>query len=98
MILGILMCGAIGTGAPYANMVIRGSTLFFDFSTAGALFLFFLLVGIVNVLLRFVFPVLALNRRELLVVYIMMIVASAIPTMGLTEPSTTPPPKMTGRR
>lgn len=85
MILGILMCGAIGTGAPYANMVIRGSTLFFDFSTAGALFLFFLLVGVVNVLLRFVFPVLALNRRELLVVYIMMIVASAIPTMGLTE-------------
>jgi hypothetical protein len=85
VVVGILMCLAIGMGAPYANMVIRGSTLFFDFSTAGALFLFFVLVGVINVVLRFVLPILALRRRELLVVYIMMIVASAIPTMGLTE-------------
>lgn len=84
-VVGLLLCLAIGTGAPYANMVIRGSTLFFDFSTAGALFLFFLLVGVVNVVLRTLLPILALSRRELIVVYIMMIVASAIPTMGLTE-------------
>jgi len=65
-------------------MVVRGSTLFLDFSTAGALFLFFLLVGILNVALRVVSPALALRRGELIVVYIMMITASAIPTMGLT--------------
>ena len=82
---GVVLCSLIATGAPYANMVIRGSTLFYDFSTAGALFLFFVLVGVVNVGLRALAPVLALSRRELLVVYIMMIAASAIPTMGLTE-------------
>jgi len=82
---GAVLCALIATGAPYANMVIRGSTLFFDFSTAGALFLFFVLVGVLNVGLKALSPVLALGRRELIVVYIMMIAASAIPTMGLTE-------------
>ena len=85
VVAGTLFCTIIATGAPYANMVIRGSTLFYDFSTAGALFLFFVLVGLVNVGLRASLPFLALGRRELIVVYIMMIVASAIPTMGLTE-------------
>ena len=85
VLAGVVLCSAIATGAPYANMVIRGSTLFYDFSTAGALFLFFLLVGVVNVALKAALPFLALGRRELIVVYIMMIVASAIPTMGLTE-------------
>ena len=85
VITGTALCLAIATGAPYANMVIRGSTLFYDFSTAGALFMFFALVGLINVGLRAAVPFLALGRRELLVVYIMMIVAAAIPTMGLTE-------------
>ncbi|MBT3345437.1 MAG: hypothetical protein HN404_20740 [Gemmatimonadetes bacterium] len=83
-LVGAAMCTMIAVGAPYANLVIRGSTLFYDFSTAGALFLFFVFVGLVNVLLRVLAPVLALGRQELLVVYIMMIAASAIPTMGLT--------------
>ncbi|HIM57437.1 MAG TPA: hypothetical protein EYM39_12100 [Candidatus Latescibacteria bacterium] len=85
VLAGLLLCSLIGVGAPYANMVIRGSTLFYDFSTAGALFLFFILVGVANVLFKVALPFLALGRRELIVVYIMMIVASAIPTMGLTE-------------
>jgi hypothetical protein len=65
-------------GDPYGNMVIRGSYMGLDFSTPGALFLFFLLAGLLNHLLR-------LRREELLAVYIMMIAASAIPTMGLSE-------------
>lgn len=83
-LVGSAMSALIATGAPYANLVIRGSTLFYDFSTAGALFLFFVFVGLVNVLLRMVTPPLALGRQELIVVYIMMIAASAVPTMGLT--------------
>ena len=66
-------------------MVVRGSFMALDFSTPGAIFLFFLLTGGVNVLLGKIRPALALARGELLVVYIMMIVATAIPTMGLTE-------------
>ena len=131
----------LAIGAPYANMVIRGSWMALDFSTPGALFLFFFLTGVLNVVLRATkkpLPALiflaavtvpytirivrgmgdpnfsmlspgmifssfilvlslgnflstlwrrsaALNRRELLVVYVMMIVASAIPEMGLAE-------------
>ena len=75
----------IAIGSPYGNMVIRGSYLSIDFSTAGALSLFFLLTGFFNALLRRFATSLALGRRELIVVYIMMIVASAIPTMGLSE-------------
>ena len=84
-VVGALLSLCIAIGAPYGNMVVRGSWMAMDFSTAGAIFLFFLLVGIVNVVASLAVPILALNRRELIVVYIMMIVASAIPTMGLSE-------------
>ena len=82
---GTLLSLAIALGAPYANMVVRGSYMALDFSTAGAIFLFFVLTGGINALLRLLSPPLALQRGELLVVYIMMITASAIPTMGLME-------------
>ena len=82
---GAIASLCIALGAPYGNMVIRGSYMSIDFSTAGALFIFFLLTGFLNVLLRRFAVSLALGRRELVVVYIMMIVASAIPTMGLSE-------------
>jgi hypothetical protein len=91
-VIGLLLCLAIGTGAPYANMVIGGSTHVFDFSTAGPLFLFLLLVSVV---LRTLLPVLACRGESCVVVYIMMIVASAIPTAGLTE---WPLPIITGAR
>lgn len=145
-IVGAFLSFFLSIGAPYANMVIRGSYMALDFSTAGALFLFFILVGVFNTVLKaasrsaagagvllgivgalFLFAVvipynqgmtafktarmffllcvvsvlgivglanflarlsgktLALSRRELIVVYIMMISASAIPTMGLSE-------------
>ena len=83
--VGCLGCLAIAVGAPYGNMVIRGSYMAIDFSTAGAIFLFFLLTGVGNAALGILSPRLALKRGELLVAYIMMIVASAIPTMGLSE-------------
>ncbi len=85
IVTGGLASLCIAIGSPYGNMVIRGSYLSIDFSTAGALFLFFLLTGFFNALLRRFAASLALGRRELIVAYIMMIVASAIPTMGLSE-------------
>jgi len=85
ILVGALLSLCIALGAPYGNMAIRGSYMAIDFSTAGAIFLFFFLVGMLNVVLGLLSPVLSLQRRELIVVYIMMIVASAIPTMGLSE-------------
>ena len=74
-----------GLRRTYGNMVIRGSYMALDFSTPGAIFLFFLLVGPLNGLMRIVRRAWSLTRSELLVVYAMMITASAIPTMGLSE-------------
>ena len=50
-------------------------------SMPGAVFLLFLLGLFVNPLLKFIHPRAGLNRRELLVVYIMMVMASPIPTL-----------------
>ena len=42
----LVLC--IALGAPYGNMVVRGSYMALDFSTPGAIFLFFALVGLLN--------------------------------------------------
>ncbi len=75
---------ALGLGAPYATHVLRGSYMDLDFSTPGALFLLFFLVVGPNALLRRLSPRRALLPAEILTVYCMMIVASAVPTMGLS--------------
>jgi len=80
--VGSLMSLFIGVACPYNCHVIHGSYLDIDFSTGAAIFLFFILVFLANGVLRWLG--LALNAGELLVVYVMMIVATTIPTMGLT--------------
>ena len=81
---GLLAC-AISAGDPYGNMVLRGSYLSLDFSTAAALFLFFLFTLFANTALGLVHPRWRLDRQELAVVYIMATIACSIATMGLTE-------------
>ena len=85
IVTGSALTLCIALGAPYGNMVLRGSTMALDFSTPGAIFLFFALVGLLNPLAARLRPGWALGRRELLVVYVMMIVGSSICTMGLSE-------------
>ena len=132
----------LAVGAPYGNMIIRGSYMALDFSTPGAIFLFLLLIGVLNCLFKIVarggsrfgalvavvatvswvafylrtdgvgidpyspgllfgiFLVitawinlclalrggsLALNRSELILVYAMLLIVSAVCTMGLSE-------------
>ena len=48
-------------------------------STVGALFLLFFLAGLINPLLKLVHPRAGLNRGELLLIYIMMVMASPLP-------------------
>jgi len=81
---GSLGALAIGMGTQYGVMMIHGSYMAIDFSTAGAIFLFFVMVAIINVALGKVNIRFALTSPELKTVYIMMTVACAIPTMGLT--------------
>jgi hypothetical protein len=129
----------LAIGAPYGNMIIRGSYMALDFNTPGAIFLFLLLIGVLNLLfkvagrsreralalaliavvgwlysywpfetfdlyspglffstfllLSFVvnLPVvwsgrdLVLDRAELILVYAMLLIVSALCTMGLGE-------------
>jgi hypothetical protein len=84
LILGTAMCVLIGVSTPYACNVMHASYMDLDFSTPAAIFLHFILVFIVNGALRALSPRLALTAGELLVVYIMMIMGTVIPTMGLT--------------
>jgi hypothetical protein len=81
---GSLGALAIGIGTQYGLMVIHGSYMAIDFSTAGAIFLFFVLVALINVALGKLNKKAALTSSELKTAYIMMTVACAIPTMGLT--------------
>jgi len=74
----------IGVGTTYNLMVLHGSYMEIDFSAAAAVFLFFLLTFIVNAALGKVKSTFALNSSELKTVYIMMVVACAIPTMGMS--------------
>ena len=47
---GALLSLCIALGAPYGNMAICGSYMAINFSTASAIFLFFILVGLLNLL------------------------------------------------
>ena len=83
LVVGALLCACIGAGSSYGGNVIGGSLLDANFTTGAALFLFFILVGGVNTLLRASKKSWVLRRGELATIYVMMMVACAIPTVGL---------------
>ena len=81
--VGCLLSGFLAFACPYTVFLHHTAGMAADFITAGAVFLFFVLSGLINSLLRWLHRPLALERGELIVAYVMMIVASAIPTWGL---------------
>jgi len=85
LVIGAVGASILGVGCPYATHVLRGSFMDIDFSTAGAVFLLFVLVVGPNLLLRLLRPAWALTRAELITAYIMMVMASAVTTMGLSS-------------
>jgi len=85
ILVGMACSFILGVADPYANLIIKGSYLGSNFTPIGVVFLFAILVGIVNTVLRSMNPQIALTPGELAVVYIMSLVASAIPSYGLTE-------------
>ena len=82
-LLGAIMALVISTVFPY-GILARGTAIGpTDFITSGALFLLFILV-FVNMAARWLLPRWSFSSQELAVVYTMMIVASAIPIIGVT--------------
>jgi len=82
--IGLLFSFFIGAGEPFAVLHLQSSPLCADYSTGGAVFLFFVLVFLINTLLKRLSPRFYLKPAELITVYIMMIVACAIPSWGFT--------------
>ena len=83
LFLGVLCSFFLNVAGPYTVFVLHTAGMSADFITAGAVFLFFILVGGINSLLKLIGREWALSTPELVVVYIMMIVASVPPTWGL---------------
>ena len=83
VLVGLGCCLALAIGEPFGVLVLHGSPLAADFSTGVALFLLFLLTVLINPIARLLTGS-RLQRGELATVYIMMIVAAAIPSWGLT--------------
>ena len=81
-ITGIVISFIIGAGNIYNMMVIRGSYMALDFTTPSAIFLLFWLT-LANLFLRKKTPRFSFSVPDLILIYIMAIVACAIPTMGL---------------
>ncbi|HIE04697.1 MAG TPA: hypothetical protein EYP61_08065 [Candidatus Latescibacteria bacterium] len=81
-LVGLALSLFLSIACPYTVLMLHTAGMSADFITAGAVFLFFLLTG-ANGIVRKLKRGWALSTPELIVVYIMMIVASAIPTWGL---------------
>ena len=83
VLVGTGGCLAIAAGEPFGVLVLRASPMAADYSTGAALFLFFALSLVINPLFRLLTGR-GLEPSELATVYIMMVVAAAIPSWGLT--------------
>ena len=82
--VGLGLSAFIAVATPYNEMIVNGSRLGLSSLTPAAFFLFFVWVTMVNPLLRAIRPAWALRRMELLLVFSMMMVATAVPTRGVT--------------
>ena len=81
VLVGCAGAFSVSAGAAYGTLYLHGSFMALGTSMPGAVFILFVLTLFINPLLKLIHPRLGLNRRELLVVYIMMVMASPIPTL-----------------
>ena len=80
-LLGSILAFVVSAGSAYGTLYLRGSFMALGTSTVGAMLLLAVLTGLINPLLKLIHPRASLNRQELLLIYIMMVVASPIPTL-----------------
>ena len=81
LILGCVFAFCVAAGDAYGVFYLQGSYMALGTSTVGAVFLLFLLTGLINPLFKLIHPRVGLNRRELLLIYVMMVMASPLPTV-----------------
>ncbi len=82
IILGTIAALLLGLGTPYSDLVARGTWVGLTAFPISAFFVLVVLVALVNPVLRKLKR--GLTKAELLVVFIMALVAAGIPSFGLT--------------
>ena len=83
LLVGALMAVVINTVFPYGLLVMGTLDWTGDFIALSAIFLLFLLL-LVNIPLKWIGRKWSLSAQELVVIYAMMVAASAIPSTGVT--------------
>ena len=82
--VGLVGSAFMGIAIPYGDTVIKGSQMGIWNTNPGSIFLFFVLIALINVALGAIHWRLALDRSELAVVYIMLLVANTLPARGFS--------------
>ena len=83
ILVGSVLSLFIAIGIPYGSMVIQGSRLGLSSATPAAFFLLFVLLLTAHLILGLLRRSWAFSRGELVTIFIMMAVATAIPTRGV---------------
>jgi hypothetical protein len=83
ILIGCGLAALIAIGVPYGSMVIQGSRLGLSSATSAAFFLLFVLLLTLHLCLGLLNRAWAFGRGELLTIFAMMMVATAIPTRGV---------------
>jgi hypothetical protein len=78
LILGTVLCGLIAFVGPYNNVMLRGTYMTIDFTTAAAVFLLFFVSLLVNGLLRRFLPGLSFSSGDLFIAYVMAAISCSI--------------------
>jgi hypothetical protein len=81
---GLALSALINIAAPYSKHFLRSTYLASDFMPLGLVFPFLLLVTLINGTLKALRSSWGLTRPELIVVFAMGLIATTIPTIGLT--------------
>ncbi len=84
LLLGLFMVAFVNILAPYSKYILHSSLFACDYMPLGVVLPFLLVVGGLNAVWRYLTPDSALTRGELLIIFIMGLVGSTIPTFGLT--------------
>ena len=84
MALGMVLCALIAVGLPYGEFVVKGTRLGLSSSTPAAFFLLFVVIAFVQPMLGLLRRAWLLKRAELLLITVMMMLTTAIPSRGFT--------------
>jgi hypothetical protein len=84
VVAGVLLSLVISVGFTYTRVALGQGSMSADYITAGAICILFVVMALVNPCLKLVRRDWGFTQAELVVIYIMLIVASTIPTWGFS--------------